>query len=417
MDSTKLLTEKLTLARELSSLRPEIDHLRSQATSHQSLLAEKLSLQRQLSTILVELETEKRSTQRVLTKENKSNMDVEKLESRIETLQADLGKERRDRQRVELEIQKLSAESENRNTSLESRLNTFRNKLKTTKCQLKETQAALESAQNAHNATSSRAKRPNDPTTSFATNSRKRPAMQMDVDTMIGTPGDLPAAKKNKRGSSLVGEKSTFSITPFLNRTASMAPESPSSGTAGSYGGTTVEPVVPVLGLNKPNHVFKSVPKSSEPTGNLIEVTKPVMLDHVKPSKANSKGLPGRKLKAVAALEQVAEEGDAENDGAAVPVVPMPRARGSKDVFDATFNEGAETKKKKRKRLGGVLGGTVFDEDEGDAIKGDGGLLGGVRGFGTLGRGGLTGPKFCSRKVAGASMSTFGVRSLLKRDR
>ena len=74
-DSTKLLTEKLALARELAVLKPEIEHLRSQAMTQQNLLAEKLALQRELSTLQVELETEKRAVQRARAKDAKSGED------------------------------------------------------------------------------------------------------------------------------------------------------------------------------------------------------------------------------------------------------------------------------------------------------------------------------------------------------
>ena len=59
-DSNKLLAEKLELSRVLASIKPELDHLRSQAAFQQKILSEKLSLQRQLSTVELELEAAKR---------------------------------------------------------------------------------------------------------------------------------------------------------------------------------------------------------------------------------------------------------------------------------------------------------------------------------------------------------------------
>ena len=43
IDSSGLLAEKLSLAREVASLKPEIDDLRSQVQANQGLLVEKLS--------------------------------------------------------------------------------------------------------------------------------------------------------------------------------------------------------------------------------------------------------------------------------------------------------------------------------------------------------------------------------------
>ena len=48
----------------------------------------------------------------------------------------------------------------------------------------------------------------------------------MDPDaTTLGTPGDGPAAKRGKKAARGVGDKSTFSITPFLNKTTSVIQE------------------------------------------------------------------------------------------------------------------------------------------------------------------------------------------------
>jgi myosin heavy subunit len=414
--STKLLTEKLTLARELSSLKPELDHLRSQTTLHQSLLAEKLSLQRQLSTIQVELETEKRSSQRALAKEGKLQVEDARFESQLESLQADLAKERRERQRVEREAQKASTESENRVTTLASRLDAFRNKLKSTKEQLKETQASLQKAEASTNAMASRASTSQAP--SWALSQRKRPAVQMDADTMIGTPGDLPAAKRGRKASTLPGEKSTFSITPFLNRTASVAPESPPLDKASKDGKDDVDlpdsPIATSKTKTAPARAASETANTPEETEPPPQSKKPSALENAKDGKANSRRALGRKPKAAPTLELVTEEDNDRNSGSNAI---MPERANSKSVADDTINEGAEMKKKKRKLLGGGLGKTLFDEDDGDALKGERGIMGGVRGFGTLAKGSLGAPKFGPRKALGGGMSTFGAISPLKKDR
>ncbi len=350
MDSTKLLTEKLTLARELSALKPEVDHLRSQAVSHQSLLAEKLSLERQLSTMQVELETEKRATQRALDKEGKSQAEDAKLESRLESLQADLAKERRERQKAEREAQKESTASQHRITTLESRLDACRNKLKSTKEQLKEAQTSLQTAQASNHGRSSRVSASINPTT-LVGNPRKRTAAQIDADTIIGTPGDLPAAKKGKQGSALIGEKSTFSITPFLNRTASVAPESPPSDKAS---GNDQDHVKDSKRLSEStNHkatLLGAIPDPlnvSNATKHLVlvQAKKPAVLENSKTGKINSKAPPARKTKAAPTLELVAEE-SIENEES---TTGMSEAAVTKDTFDETFQGVLETKRRKRK--------------------------------------------------------------------
>ena len=416
MDSTRLLTEKLTLARKLSTLKPEVDYLRSQAALHQSLLAEKLSLQRQVSTVQVELETEKRAAQRALAKEGKLQAEDAKLVSRLESLQADLAKERRERQKVEREAQKDSLESGNRITTLESRLDAFRNKLKSTKEQFKAAQTSLQAMQASNHSKSGHVSAPVYSTTSLAGNPRKRAAAQIDADTIMGTPGDLQAAKKSKRGSTLIGEKSTFSITPFLNRTASVAPESPPADIAGGddeehgrrfncQSGNANQKAVS-------SEVFSNPIDMSDAMKNVVQATKSGILENTETGKINSRA-PTRKTKATPALEQVAEE-NIENEGL---TTSMSEPTATTDSSNETSRGVLDMKKRKRKLLGGGLGKTLFDEDEGDALKADREPLGGVRGFRTLGKGGLGVPKFGLRKAIGPSVSTFGAISPLKKDR
>ncbi|MCJ1463623.1 hypothetical protein MMC07_002231 [Pseudocyphellaria aurata] len=223
-ESTKLLTEKLSLAREIASLKPEIEHLRSQAALHQSLLSEKLTLQRQLATVQVELETEKRSTQRIQAKEGRLKAEDAKLESRIESLHAELAQERRQREKSERDAQKAAADWESKKATFESRLDAFRNKLRVTKEQLKATQADLHSAQQTTRAASVLSGTTG-PEKDVCKMVRKRTSAQLDADSVIGTPGLLPARKKNIKSSTLPGDKSTFSITPFLNRSTSVTVE------------------------------------------------------------------------------------------------------------------------------------------------------------------------------------------------
>ena len=409
MDSTKLLTEKLTLARELSALKPELDYLRSQAAIHQSLLADKLSLQRQLSTVQVELTTEKRAAQRALAKEETLQVEDAKLQSRLESLQADLVKECRERQRVERDAKKGSTESENRITTLESRLDAFRNKLKLTKEQLKEAQVSIHS-KSSHASTSVK------PVTSLMVNPSKRGAAQMDVDTILGTPGDLPAAKKSKWGSTLVGEKSTFSITPFLNRTASVAPESPPPGKASGV----IE--INKQGLDQISMNTSQKQASSKATSDLVGVSltltdkmradKSGMLRKAEMGTINTKVPPARKTKAAGTLDQVAEE-NIENVRPDTNISePAIKKTPSSDVIHENF----EMKRRKRKLLGG-LGKTLLDDDDEDAFKGDQGLILGVRGLGAPGNGRLRVPNVRPRQAAGCSESNFGAISPLKKDR
>lgn len=403
MDSTKLLTEKLTLARELSSLRPETNHLRTQAASHQSLLSEKLALQRELSATQVDLETEKRSTQRAQTKAEKLHAEDANLESMIEMLQADLARERSERQKVEREVQKTSVESEKRKIMLESRLDAFRTKLRTTKEQLKEAHSALEGAQAANKSRGSISIKPN---ALQAENPRKRAAVQMDADTMIGTPGDNPAAKRNKIAPTLVGEKSTFSITPFLNRAASVPLESPPLYSNGSVVAGEAEATDHVPDDRNPEQIpgeTGPIARTLALSNNALQAEKGGILNA---GKVNSKRTQARKAKATSVLEQVAEEEQTERDK-----MPAPEAAGSKVLSNDVANAGIEMKKKKRKLLGDGLGKTLFDEDDGEVGKGDSGSIRNTKGFASLGRGGLGVSEVGSKKAFSSNIGSFGAIS------
>jgi hypothetical protein len=226
VDSTKLLAEKLSLVRELATLKPELEYLRTQATYQQTVLADKLALQRQVNTLEVELETQKRASKRAAYKE----VDDEKgdeLYREVVELRKELSQEKRERERAQKALEKVSNEWETRMSALESKAQQLRTKLRETKDKLKESQAELAQAEAAVTK----------PVTASLAGEfisfRKRNANQISADATIGTPdgvagrGKRHVARKGKLDQTVLGEKSMFSITPFLNRTISIAPESP----------------------------------------------------------------------------------------------------------------------------------------------------------------------------------------------
>ena len=385
LDSTKLLTEKLALSRDLAAITPEVEHLRSQVASHQTLLADKLLLQRQLSTAQVELETEKRATHRALAKEGGRKAQDAQLESQIEELQAEVIKERRSRQKAEREVQQTSVEFENKQASLKSkaerelqqavqeadnaqtvlssRLDAFRAKLRATKEQLKDTQEELRDVR-------LRAKSDTRATDVGQENStavllRKRNIAHVD-DVNIGTPDGLPHAKRVRQGSALPGDKSTFSITPFLNRTTSVAPESPPANAVGQTAKSTLNAIGETADAEIPSEMSKCNPTAkatlSRRKGGVVSANQ--LTKSIKVS------APMEKVRRNGRLEQVQEEAEDE-----LPVLPVAQSivnqvivsdekeklRHCDNVDDTTIL------KKKRKLLGsGGLGRTLFDEGDGE---------------------------------------------------
>ncbi|KAI9707530.1 MAG: hypothetical protein M1836_000491 [Candelina mexicana] len=477
-DSAKLLTEKLALSRELSSLRPELTHLRSEVASHHSVLSEKLSLQRQLSTIQVELETEKRATQRALTREGKSHEKDAKLESQIEELRRDLSKARRDREladkeardtaneldserraaqrvlgkdrkvqetdthleteiedlrkdlvkekrereRADKDAKRLSNESEGQKAVLESKLEAFRNKLRTTKEQLKDTQAELQEAQAAAAVVAKARSGGNDHAEKPTKNPRKRTAAQLDKSAAIGTPGEAVPKRRGKRASTLPGDKSTFSITPFLNRT-SVAPDSPQGVQtfSESQDKTHNTPVAQPSDVRKVEASASSTAaprrKNIKPGADDQQASKEGVLSVAKSGKSNAKAPPARRKPAVPALEKVAEEDDDENTDptqAPVPVTSILEHPTKLETATPMKNEEIETKRKKRKLLSGGPSKTLFDEDDAESLKVPVKGLFGNKGIAALGKGGLVGSKNNLKSGLGGGLGNF---SPLKKDR
>lgn len=226
-DATRILSEKLALARELNTLKPELEHLKSQASSHQKLLVEKLALQRELSSLQVELETERRTVQRIKAQEKSSAEEDSALTAEIDALKKELAKANRETQKIERDNRKRTVEWEGEKELLEGKLDAFRNKLRSTKDQLKEAQDEIERLQAEKMAQSAEMTKARLIGTA-TTNPKKRNVARFDPDMTIGTPGHGAPAAKKQRVSVNVGDKSNFSITPFLNRTLSILPESPS---------------------------------------------------------------------------------------------------------------------------------------------------------------------------------------------
>ena len=365
MDSTKLLTEKLLLARELSFLKPEVEHLRSEAASHQSLLTEKLALQRQLSILQVELDNEGRLAKRTTTKNSKLQEEDSKVQHLVAQLQAELNKERCERQKAEREAHKKSTKLESKVTTLESRLDAFKCKLRTTEDLLKETQTKLQSARESNDRLLK-----NGNSTAHPSNPRKRAASRLDEDTMIGTPGDMPAAKKSRKGSVVVGEKSSFSITPFLNRTTSVASESPSAGPPKNR--AVLRSSSASARRNSCNTMISQGESGEDRViqrekGPSCAIT--TGFQTMGSAKVISNAASGRKPKVVPGLEQVIEE-ENERDVAGASRDP-PVEQG---ISGVTQPRNVRVKQAKRKILGDKALKPLFDDHDHNAPRGNSGI-------------------------------------------
>ena len=375
-----MLGEKLAFSREVASLRPEIDHLRAQNVSNQNLLAEKLSLQRELSAVQVNLETERRAMQRLVLKENGRHVRDADQELLLQQIQLDLTVERKERQKLDRELQRVTSELDGKKSVYEARLDAFRNKLRIAKDQLKEAQAELQNGRPAA-CTHHHGEMIND---KVGAASRKRSIAQVDVDATIGTPGNLPATKRTKRGSALPGKKSIFSITPYLNRTASMlsdglqetratqVAEGPHDQKYRRKEEDESEDIEEAeddrqdLSVNRPPEAASQEAfRSDHPLGQSQTLVS------IAAKTAARKAPYQRKGKTALALDQVKED-EVENE-----ITKSPGADEQKDVNkDRGQKSRSKTKvvesnpaKRRRRVLGGNLGKPLFDDDDPDVCK------------------------------------------------
>lgn len=498
-DSTKILSEKLAISRELALLKPEIDHLRSQLSHQKDVLAEKLALERQLNTLEVELANEKRATQKALQRheaqdneaeeelrqrvaelesklaaEQKATLKAKKaqekaqsgadeelrrqvaeleeklaaeqkasekarktyqkvqtdadedlrkqvadleaklanekraaqkakrsqdndsteeqtvLQEKVKALEAQIAADKKEVERAQKTSEKEAAAARDQIEMLTQRVEEFKGKLRDTRAELKEVRADLTQARTKTTSVpiknDDEAKKP----MSKAKAGKKRGANEISVDEMmLDTPGHTEGRTKRplkKRGIEFtaVGEKSTFSITPFLEKsnTLNLAEtieeevEEPSILEGkGDPGAPIIEPEaetteeIPVAEAPKPKSVAKA-----------LKATKP------KPAAANEKKARGRpKAQTLAEtspnklignatsgtniLEKVDEEPEEiQKNHASKEDVPVSKklvltTNSSVDASN-TSSENPEPKKKKRKLLGTSNKGTVFDKDE-----------------------------------------------------
>lgn len=374
-DSSNLLREKLTLSRELSTLKPEVEHLRAQAQAHENLLGEKLSLQRELKTAQAQIDSEGRRLDRakviesnVNTKEAEHLATIEQLRENLAEAEKALTRERLERGKIEKATQ-ASTSLEAEKAVLENKLDQFRTKLRSTKEKLKDTEAELRQAQECARTAE---------TTKFK-NPRKRTAIALDPDATIGTPGDAAPNKRSKRASSIVGEKSTFSITPFLNRTSGVALGDADQDEPVTSIEVVVSPSTTRAASLQPQS--RSIGDSSIPLARASDSEV-----NVKASRAGRQKVATKSLTLANVVEEEEEEVDVIVDKVQLPGAKSviletsrapslkptlkPKARPSLSSF-ASFRELSlpPQQKKKRKLLSGGAAKTLFDEgeDEGDA--------------------------------------------------
>ncbi|KAK5692783.1 hypothetical protein LTR17_025276 [Elasticomyces elasticus] len=399
----------------------------------------KQKLEDALESLQTEVEKEKKAAARAAKRADGNAATDEQAEE----LRQALAKEKKARVSAERSVKQAAEEYQSQKAVLEDKLGQFRTKLRSSKTELKDKEAESE-ALRAELAAAGEAKAPAKKTAAAAAatkapakNSKKRNAAQLEADaTTLGTPGDGPAAKRSRKASATVGgDKSTFSVTPFLNRTMSVAPE----GSADD---------------DEEKSEKEDVEASPKPTKKTSSTKQPLAVQSVNVPTKKAAPAQQRKAKAAPALAMVTEESEdvhsqgQENankpttmkiktkvvDG---PEETEPGAAKKKKIrksihdfaaFTAAVDEDEKTTvvKQKKRKLGG-LGKTLFDEEEEMAPKAlPGRGLFGVKGAnfgGMTKKGGMGSSSFLGQKSRlGSTFMTAGdgsgfVFSPLKRAR
>jgi hypothetical protein len=355
----------------MEELRQELEQERAARLKAEKASKKSSSHDAEIEELRQELEQEKQARQKA---EKASKKGTPQEDSQAGEIKKALEEEKRERKKQEKEFTKTLAELQGRNTVLDDKLSAFREKLRTTKEKLKEKEAELDRMDRAQTAPPATA------SSKPAKNARKRMAATAEPETNLGTPGDGFPVKKTKRGTSVsaVGDTSTFSLTPFLNRNASIVHGSP------------------IAEEEEEEEEEEAVAEEPTPTAHAKKASKKAVLPKAKAlapassNKANAK-VTGRKKTAAQPLDMVTEEAsevshsqskdNSENAPVTVPLKdaddgPSTKTKTGVSKFKprkslmsfATFAEEPAAEKKKKRKLGASAGKTLFDaEDAEDA--------------------------------------------------
>ena len=333
-----------------------------------------------------------------------------RADDEADDLRQELAKEKKERVKAQKAAQQAADEFEAQKSTLDEKLIQFRTKLKSTKDKLKETEHQLNAAQEAAVAAPAKKAGAASKAAAAKANPKKRNAAQLDPDaTTLGTPGDGPVAKRGRKAAPGVGDKSTFSITPFLNKTTSVIQEEDEEAGSDAEASPAAKKKQPLAQqpASKANVPPKKAPaqRKAKPQPVLE-----VVMENNEPEESQKQGK-GNTAASKPAKEQALKVKTKTVDGPDKPGDPTKKkSKIRKSLADfATFNTEPEPEKKKKRKLGG-LGKTIFDEEEESAPSKalPGRSVFGAKSFSAFGvkKGGLGSSSFLGGVKAGSTLLT-----------
>ncbi|KAJ5199603.1 hypothetical protein N7491_009600 [Penicillium cf. griseofulvum] len=208
-----VLTEKLHLSKELSTLRSELERFKAQNASHQAIISEKYEMERQMNSLELQLDNEKHSHKRTRAKGSQQMAEIAKLSTQVEELRNELAGELRAKQQQERDNHHQNSAWTNERATFEGKIDSLKQQLRSSNDRLQEAQIEIQQR---------RSLKPHagyDSESSSRTVPLQRPGPSGHAGVTIATPGAVRVQEKLKRDLAVPGDKSAFSITPFLNRT------------------------------------------------------------------------------------------------------------------------------------------------------------------------------------------------------
>ncbi|GAB1217544.1 hypothetical protein ATERTT37_006783 [Aspergillus terreus] len=329
--SKELLAEISRLSKDLADSRAEIERLASQCTSTNTTIAEKQALERQLNTLEVQREDEKRAHERSLAKLSKQGEELYALRSSLEEARRQLVKEVEARKSQERVSHQQSQKAYAQRLASEDGSETLNKKPRQVHEQSQATQGAHyrqpENRNEAGNTVRSRI------TAIEQSNSRLNPELT------IATPGAVRVQSKKPKVSALPGDKSSFSITPFLNRTTGLRDSLSSDNESDELHSST-----PIMNTTKaPGKTKKNEIQVQDRDGSVSE----------RPSTESKQH-----------LEQTSSEVKVAKEGQRKPAdVPKIDDRSDGSSILSTHLTLAQAKTRKRK-LGAQRDRSIFDDDD-----------------------------------------------------
>lgn len=202
--------EKVRLSKEVSNIQSELEKLRSHNTSANTLLAEKQAATRQLNALEIQLEDEKRAHERTLAKQLQQTKEISWIGSKLEEARQELELERRqnkdnaNQKRHSTRSPQAPLAGRNGGTNKGFGIAKDRDQ--------EDTPVHQQAAARGSTTTKVPTERPSE-------SGLQKLSSHLHPDLIIATPGAVRARDQQRKFSTLPGDKSSFSITPFLNRT------------------------------------------------------------------------------------------------------------------------------------------------------------------------------------------------------